>query len=78
MIVMAIVLLVGVVLNALLPEALFTIIASIANFATVGVLDHDLGFLLPAMRRKEAKAGRDNSVAREYAVLAEPSQPGQR
>ncbi|CEA06878.1 Proline-specific permease ProY [Arthrobacter saudimassiliensis] len=35
--VMAVVLLVGVVLNALLPEELFTIIASIATFATVWV-----------------------------------------
>ena len=34
---MAVVLLVGVVLNALLPESLFTIIASIATFATVWV-----------------------------------------
>ena len=34
---MAAVLLVGVVLNALLPESLFTIIASIATFATVWV-----------------------------------------
>ncbi|MCC3279866.1 amino acid permease [Arthrobacter sp. zg-Y40] len=34
---MAVVLLAGVVLNALLPESLFTIIASIATFATVWV-----------------------------------------
>ena len=34
---MAVVLLTGVVLNALLPESLFTIIASIATFATVWV-----------------------------------------
>ena len=34
---MAVVLLVGMVLNALLPESLFTIIASIATFATVWV-----------------------------------------
>ncbi|MCZ4135781.1 proline-specific permease ProY, partial [Escherichia coli] len=66
-VVMAIVLLVGVVLNALLPEALFTIIASIATFATVWVWIMILTSYL-SMRRKEAAAGRGPGVAREYAV----------
>lgn len=66
-VVMAIVLLVGVVLNALLPEALFTIIASIATFATVWVWIMILTSYL-SMRRKEAAAGRGPDVAREYAV----------
>jgi AAT family amino acid transporter/histidine transporter len=66
-VIMAIVLLAGVVLNALLPEALFTIIASIATFATVWVWVMILASYL-AMRRQEAKAGRDASLPREYAV----------
>ncbi|MGZ2225307.1 amino acid permease [Glutamicibacter nicotianae] len=66
-VIMAIVLLVGVVLNALLPEALFTIIASIATFATVWVWIMILTSYL-SMRRKEASAGRGPDVAREYAV----------
>jgi L-asparagine transporter-like permease len=66
-VIMAVVLLVGVVLNALLPEALFTIIASIATFATVWVWIMILTSYL-AMRRKEAAAGRGPAVAREYAV----------
>ena len=66
-VIMAIVLLVGVVLNALLPESLFTIIASIATFATVWVWIMILTSYL-AMRRKEAAAGRGPAVAREYAV----------
>ena len=66
-VIMAIVLLVGVVLNALLPEALFTIIASIATFATVWVWIMILASYL-AMRRQESKAGRDSSLPREYAV----------
>ncbi|MFJ2352792.1 amino acid permease [Glutamicibacter sp. NPDC087673] len=66
-VIMAIVLLVGVVLNALLPESLFTVIASIATFATVWVWIMILTSYL-AMRRKEAAAGRGPAVAREYAV----------
>ncbi len=66
-VIMAVVLLLGVVLNALLPEALFTIIASIATFATVWVWIMILASYL-AMRRQEAKKGIDGSVAREYAV----------
>ena len=66
-VIMAIVLLVGVLLNALLPEALFTIIASIATFATVWVWIMILTSYL-SMRRKEAAAGRGSDVAREYAV----------
>lgn len=66
-VIMAIVLLVGVLLNALLPEALFTIIASIATFATVWVWIMILTSYL-SMRRKEAAAGRGPDVAREYAV----------
>ena len=64
-VIMAIVLLVGVVLNALLPEALFTIIASIATFATVWVWIMILGSYL-AMRRQEGPEAK--SVEREYAV----------
>ncbi len=51
-VVMAVVLLVGVVLNALLPEALFMIIASVATFATVWVWIMILASYL-GMRRSE-------------------------
>ncbi|WP_141364324.1 amino acid permease [Glutamicibacter uratoxydans] len=55
-VVMAVVLLVGVVLNALLPEALFMIIASVATFATVWVWIMILASYL-GMRRSERGLG---------------------
>ncbi|MEG2576700.1 MAG: amino acid permease [Glutamicibacter sp.] len=57
----------GVVLNYLIPENVFLLIASIATFATVWVWIMILTSYL-AMRRKEAAAGRGPAVAREYAV----------
>lgn len=67
-VVMTFVLLVGVVLNALLPEKLFTIIASIATFATVWVWIMILASYL-AMRRAEKKeASAASQDPREYAV----------
>ncbi|MCC3291724.1 amino acid permease [Arthrobacter sp. zg-Y1110] len=61
---MAVVLLVGVVLNALLPESLFTIIASIATFATVWVW---LMILLSHIAMKR-EIKRRNLPASEFGV----------
>ncbi|UWX98630.1 amino acid permease [Arthrobacter zhaoxinii] len=61
---MAVVLLAGVVLNALLPESLFTIIASIATFATVWVW---LMILLSHIAMKR-EIKRRNLPASEFGV----------
>ncbi|WP_313813954.1 amino acid permease [Glutamicibacter sp.] len=65
-VVMAGVLLAGVVLNALLPEALFTIIASVATFATVWVWIMILASYL-GMRRAERR-GTESTEGSDYAV----------
>lgn len=63
-VIMSLVLLVGVVLNARLPESLFMIIASIATFATVWVWIMILTSYL-AMRRKEKN---NVTLEREFTV----------
>jgi len=66
---MALVLVVGVVLNALLPERLFMIIASVATFATVWVWIMILASYL-AMRRKEEGASEYSVPGGNAAVWA--------